>query len=47
MTGLKVEYGDEFDKVSGDVRNILIDRAEMEAYDKFKMVPKGRQAVAY
>ena len=42
MTGSKGEYGDEFDKVSGDVWNILIDKAEMEAYDKIKMVPKGQ-----
>ncbi len=47
MTGLKGEYGDEFDKVSGDVWIISIGKAEMEAYDKTKMVPKGRGVVAY
>ena len=47
VTGLKGEYGDEFDKVSGDVWNILIDKAEMEAYGKIKMVPKGQGVVAY
>ena len=47
VTGLKGEYGDEFDKVSGDVWNILIDKAEMEAYDKIKMVPKSQGVVAY
>ena len=40
VTGLRGEFGDEFDKVSGDVWNILIDKAEAEAYDKIKMVPK-------
>ncbi len=39
-TGLRGEYGAEFDKVSGDIWNILIDKAEAEAYDKVKMVPK-------
>ncbi len=33
--------------MSGDVLNILIDKAEMEAYDKIKMVPKGQGVVAY
>ena len=47
VTGLRGEYGDEFDKVSGDVWNILIDKAEMEAYGKIKMVPKGQGVVAY
>ncbi len=41
VTGLRGEYGDEFDKVSGDVWNILIDKAEMEPYDKIKIAPKG------
>ncbi len=34
VTGLKGECGDEFDNVSGDVWNILIDKAEMESYEK-------------
>ncbi len=33
--------------MSGDVWNILIDKAEMEAYDKIKMVPKGQGVEAY
>ncbi len=33
VTALKGEYGDEFAKVSGDIWNILIDKAEAEAYD--------------
>ncbi len=45
VTGLRGEYGDESDNVSGDVRSILIDRAEAEAYDKINMVPKGQRAV--
>ncbi len=32
--------------MSGEVWNILIDKAEMEAYDKIKMVPKGQGVVA-
>ncbi len=47
MTGLTGECGDEFDKVSGYVWNILIDKAEAEAYDKIKLVPKGQGVVAY
>ena len=47
VTLLKGEYGDEFAKVSGDIWNILIDKAEAEAYDKIKMVPKGQGVVAY
>ena len=43
---LKDEY-EEFEKVSGDVWNVLIDKAEAEAYDKIKMVPKGQEVVAY
>ncbi len=31
----------------GDVWDILIDKAEAEAYDKTKMVPKGQGVVAY
>ena len=47
VTGMRGEFGDEFDKVSGDIWNILIDKAEAEAYDKIKMVPKGQGVVAY
>ncbi len=47
VTGLRGEYGDEFDKVSGDICNILIDKSEAEAYDKIKTVPKGQGVVAY
>ena len=47
VTGLRGEYGDEFDKVSGDIWNILIDKAEAEANDKIKMVPKGQGVIAY
>ena len=47
VTESKGECGEEFDKVSGDVWNILIDKAEMEAYDKIKMVPKRQGVVAY
>ncbi len=31
----------------GYVWDIVIDEAEAEAYDKIKLVPKGRGAVAY
>jgi hypothetical protein len=47
VTGIRREYGNEFDKVSGDVWNILIGEAEAEAYDKIKMVPKGQGAIAH
>jgi hypothetical protein len=47
VTRLRGEFGDEFDKVSGDVGNFLIDRAESEAYDKINMVPKGHAEVAF
>jgi hypothetical protein len=46
-TRLTGEYGDEFDKVSGDVWSASIDTAEMKAYDKIKMVPKSQGVVAY
>ncbi len=45
VTGLKGEYGDEFDKVPGDIWNILIDKAEVEAYDKIKMFPKVKESL--
>ncbi len=47
MTELRADYGDEFEKVVGDVRNTLIDKAEMEAYDEIKMVSKGQGVAAY
>ncbi len=47
VAGRRGEYGDEFDKVSGDIWNILIDKAEAEAHDKIQMVPKGQGVVAY
>ncbi len=46
-TGPRADYGDEFEKVSGDVWNVLVYKAEMEAYDKIQMVPKGQGVVAY
>ncbi len=46
-TGPRANYGDEFDKISGDAWNILIDKAEMEAHDKIKMAPKWQGVVAY
>ncbi len=47
VTGLREEHGEELHKVFGDVWNILIDKAEAEAYDKIKMVPKGQGVVTY
>ncbi len=47
VTGLRGEYRDEFDKVSGDVLNILIDSAEMETYHKIKMATKSQGVVAF
>ena len=47
VTRLIGEYGDDFAKVSGDIWNIWIDKAEAEAYDKIKMAPKGQGVVAY
>ena len=40
---MRGEYGDEFVKVSGHVWNILIDKAEAEAYDKSRWSPKGKE----
>ncbi len=34
VTGLRADYGEEFDMASGDVSNVLIDNAESLAYDK-------------
>ncbi len=47
VTGLQADYEDELEKVSGGEWNILIDEADMEAYNKIKMVPKGQRVVAY
>ncbi len=44
---LMATYGGEFARVSGDVWNILLDKAENEAYDKIKMVHKGERITAY
>ena len=33
--------------MSSDIWNILIDKAETEAYNKIKMAPKGQGVVAY
>ena len=44
---LRATYGGEFVRVSGDVWNILLDKAENEAYDKIKMVHKGEEMTAY
>ncbi len=45
VTGLRGECADELGKVSGDVWNMLIDKAEADAYDKIKMVPTGQGIV--
>ena len=44
---LRITYGGEFARISRDVWNILMDKAENEAYDKIKMIPKGQGVVAY
>ncbi len=41
LVGFTRECGDVLAMASGDAWNISIDKAEMEAYDKNKMVPKG------
>ncbi len=38
MEWLRVTYGEEFTRVSGEVWNIPLDNADNEAYDKIKMV---------
>ncbi len=43
MTGLRSDCGDDFEKSSENVWNILIDKAETEAYDKIKMVLEGER----
>ncbi len=47
MTGLKGQCGDVLALASGDVWFVLIDKAEMEAYGKIKMLPKGEQVFVY
>ncbi len=47
VTRLKEECGDVFALASGDVWYVSIDKAEMEAYDKIKMVRKGEGINAY
>ncbi len=42
VTGLREELGDEFNKVLGDIRKNMIDKAEMEAYDKIKRCRKDK-----
>ncbi len=46
-TKLRADYGDGLEKVSRGVWNILIEKAEMEAYDEITMVPKEQGFVAY
>jgi hypothetical protein len=47
VTGVRGEQRAEFDKVSEDMWNFLIDKAEAEAYHKIKMVPKFQGVVAH
>ncbi len=47
VENLRNNFGEEFGRVSGVVWNILLDKAENEAYDKIKMIPKGQGVVAY
>ncbi len=47
VTGPRADYGDEFERASGDVWSTLIDKAEMEACDKIRMVPKLRGLVPH
>ncbi len=47
VAGVRGEFGDELDTRFGDAWDTLIDRAEMEAYDKMTMVPKTQGVVAY
>ncbi len=42
VIGLRAEFGDEFNKVSVDVWNILIGKAKVEACGKIKIGPKGQ-----
>ncbi len=47
VENLRSAYGEEFRRASGDVWNILLDKAETEAYEKIKMIPRGLGVVAY
>ncbi len=47
MENIKSNYGEEFGRVSRDVWNILLDKAENEAYDNINMIPTGHGLVAY
>ncbi len=38
MEELKTMYGGDFTRVPGDIGNVLLHKAENEAYDKIKMV---------
>ncbi len=42
----ELKEGEEFRRISGDVWNVLMDKAEQEAYDQIKMFPKGQRVVA-
>jgi hypothetical protein len=46
VESLRNNCGKEFGRVSGDVWNIQLDEAENEAYDKIKMVLKGKRITA-
>ncbi len=41
--GLRGEYGEEFDKVSKDIRNVLIDKAEAEHTTRSRWFPKDKE----
>ncbi len=40
VSGLKENYGSVFIEESGDICNVLIDKMELEAYNKIKMITK-------
>ncbi len=48
LAGLSGECGDELDKISGDIWNMLIDKAGAEAYDKIKnCTQRSRSSLLY
>ncbi len=47
VENLRITYGEEFERVSGDVWNILLDKAENEVHDKNKIVHKGEWISAH
>ena len=47
VENLRGHCGEEIRRVSGDVWNILLDKAENEAYDKIKIVHKGNGVTVY